>query len=269
MNALIIIRGESFRTGESASRNIGSRESYDTQSEASKSHLRFLKNLKNKNVNLDLNIATYKTQFLDECISWYNEEFNIISTCIKDNSENTNQGSLIRDAMKPHFDDTANIPNLSSYDFIFFLRFDCYLKEKFIEIFDPHWNTIRFPFVMYWQSVNEKTHAVNHFHHEYQHKTNLSYFPVVSDIMWFVPNKYISNLFEGKHKRVHPWHDAWPSLITFNDLTFEDMDVMVNTMHRANSSIGSNPLYKISGRNEQCNGRRWIQTYFNKNEPPK
>ena len=269
MDALVIIRGESFRTGNTQSRDVGSSESYDSQLEASKSQLRFLKNLKNKNVNLDLNMATYKTQFLDECLGWYSEEFNIVSSCIKDNSENTTQDSLINDAMEAHFDDTRNIPNLSSYDFILFLRFDCYLKEKFIEIFDPHWNTIRFPFIRRWQNVNEKTPEVNQFQHEYQQKTNLSYFPVVSDIMWFVPNKYISNLFEGKNKRFHYWHNAWSDIITFNDLTFEDMDVMINTIHQSDSHMESNPLYKISGRRE----KKWIcrhdPKYFNKNEPPK
>ena len=267
MDVLVVIRGESFRIGDQYSRNVGSTESYDSQLETSKSHLRFFKNLKNKNVNLDLNIATYKTQFLDECLSWYSEEFNIVSSCIKDNSENTNQGSLIRDATMPHLNDKENVPNLSSYDFILFLRFDCYLKEKFIEIFDPHWKTIRFPFVMRWQSVNEKTSAINYLNTGYQQKTNLSYFPVVSDIMLFVPKKYIVNLFYGKLARFHYWHSAWPDLITKNDLTFDDMDVMINTIHRANSRLEQNPLYRLSGRTEgQYNDN---PNYFNKKEPPK
>ena len=255
MKGLILLKGESFRDGGQDSRKLATEEAYINQKKATKSHLLFLRKLLSQNVHVDLNITTYNTVYTDELLKWYSDEFNIIRACINDNATNFDQVTPIQDSLLSHVintDSSTSLPALNSYNFIFFLRFDCALKSKFINIFDLKWNTIRFPFVRKWQQVYDYSPSVHKLNKikEYISKTNLLYFPVVSDVLWYVPRKYIDRLFNTSQPYAHPWHSGWADLITNYSLSFNDMDVMLNTMHQSNTQFGANPLYSLISRNE-------------------
>jgi len=77
-----------------------------------------------------------------------------------------------------HVDDLAQAikfvaENYNDYEFIFVLRFDLFLKDTFIDIFNPKWTKIMYPFAVYMEKIPFA-------------------FPFVSDTMCFIPNKYWS-----------------------------------------------------------------------------
>ena len=66
------------------------------------------------------------------------------------------------------------ITNINDYDFILCMRIDIFIKNKFIEIFNPRSNKILFPSVCF----------------KPVHKVGIH--PRVNDMMMFIPKKYFS-----------------------------------------------------------------------------
>ena len=221
MNGLILFIGESFRLGNQGTRNRGSDESYNEQIKACNSHIHFIQsiNKKFKLNSMSVFISTYNTKFNNDLLSIYNEYltcYNIYENVIGLNNLFHNSINYLHD-------------NLKNYDFIFYIRIDLYLKQQFIDIFDPTINKILFPTICF-----------KPYHFVGSH-------PRVNDMCVFIPKKYYKYI-----NNLYIYHNMWYDLISNTDLTYDDLDTIINTYHDSDSAKDYNPLYYIVNRDE-CN----------------
>lgn len=218
MKGLIIIIGESFRLGGQGTRIRGVPESYNEQIYACNTHIDFLDNLKNKfNCDSSVYISTYNTKYNTYLLNIYKNY--LIGHKIYDDTIG------LTTLFKNSINDNKN--NLYKYNFVFYFRIDLFLKNYFINIFDPTWNTIRFPTVCW------KRDSV------YNGK------PRVNDMMLFIPYKFFDHL-----ENMVICHESW--YLFYNNLNIDDndMDVIINTYHDSDSQKDLNPLYYIVNRPE-------------------
>lgn len=235
MRGLVILVGESFRDGNRGDRKTGTARSYDWQMEATDSHIKFLKHIeKRHNLTLDISLNTYGTKYTKDLINEYSSNFNVIRYFFgikqrEDKHKHTTEiNKTIKNAVRRDYKN-------ADYDFIFVLRFDLVLKQLLFDEFDPNWTTIRFPFVWHWRAGKTE-----------KFECGYSY-PVVSDVMLFLPKIFFDVLFEF-HIDLNSWKD-----IICNQklsLTYDDIDVMTDTTHRPNSQDMWNPLYTMVSRPE-------------------
>lgn len=215
MNSLLILFGESFRLGGQGNRNRGSKESYREQLNASLSHIKFIESLKKNNINMTVSINSYTTKF--------NNSLNEIYKSVLVDSEYyenlIGQTKLIHNCID-------RITNINNYDFILCMRIDLFLKDKFFEIFNPYSDKILFPSVCF----------------KPYHKCGLH--PRVNDMMMFIPKKYFDFI-----KNFELCHNSWHDLIVYHKLSYEDLDMMLNTYHDSDSAKDFNPIYYIVNRN--------------------
>ena len=214
MNSLLILFGESFRLGGQGNRNRGSEESYKEQINASLSHIKFIERLKKNNINMTVSINSYTTKFL-YCLN------DIYKHVLLDSIHYVKligQSKLIHNCID-------RITNINNYDFILCMRIDLFLKDNFFEIFNPYSDKILFPSVCF----------------KPYHKCGVH--PRVNDTMMFVPKKYFNFI-----KKVQLDHNTWYDLIEYHKLSYEDLDVMLNTYHDSDSAKDFNPIYYIVNR---------------------
>jgi hypothetical protein len=50
-------------------------------------------------------------------------------------------------------------------------------------------------------------------------------------------------------KKIQLHHNSWHDLIVYHKLTYEDLDMMLNTYHDSDSAKDYNPIYYIVNRN--------------------
>ena len=79
--------------------------------------------------------------------------------------------------------------------------------------------------------------------------------------MLFIPKKYYNYI-----KNVIIEHELWYILIETTNLTYHDLDTMINTFHDSDSFKDYNPLYKIVNREETTiiHSEGYIFDKFNK-----
>jgi len=218
MNGLIILIGESFRLGKQGTRNKGSKESYNEQIKACNSHIYFIEHIIKKfNMNsISLYISSYHTQFDNNLLSVY-EKYLIGHNLY---------GNLI--GLNNLFHNSINkIENIEKYDFILYIRIDLFLKQPFVDIFNPLIDKILFPTICF----------IPH------HKCGND--PRVNDMLLFIPKKYYKYI---RNTVIN--HETWHNLIKNTDLTYEDIDTMINTYHDSDSCKDFNPLYYIVNRSK-------------------
>ena len=216
--ALLILFGESFRLGGQGNRNTGSEQSYEEQIKAAKSHINFILNLQRKNINMVVSINSYTTQYDNNLTDIYKD-------VLYDNIFYRNllgQTTLIHNCIN-------RIYNISDFDFILCMRIDLFLKDKFMEIFNPDNDRILFPSICF----------------EPYHKVGIH--PRVNDLMLYIPKKYIDFF---KQNRVKLNHDTWYDLIETYKFNYEHLDTMLNTYHDSDSAKDYNPIYYIVNRPE-------------------
>jgi hypothetical protein len=63
--------------------------------------------------------------------------------------------------------------------------------------------------------------------------------------MLFIPKKYYKYI-----PNISCDHNTWRNLMKNTDLTYDDLDTMINTYHDSDSSKDYNPLYYIVNRPE-------------------
>lgn len=219
MNGLIIHLGESFRLGGQHTRNRGDEKSVDEQIKAANSHIHFITHIidKYKLNSISVYISSYNTQYNDNLLQIY-EKYLIGSTFYEDVIGLNN---LFHNALN-------NIENIEKYDFVLFIRIDLFLKPYFTEIFNPNSNMILYPTICWYKDSRTNNH------------------PRVNDMIMFIPKKYfkyLNNINIGHH-------NSWSELITNTDLTYDDLDTMINTYHDSDSAKDYNPLYYIVNRPE-------------------
>ncbi len=227
MKGLIIFLGESFRLGGQFNRNIGTDESYAEQIKACKSHVELINKLENEGYKIDTYISTYSTKFDKDILEIYKDS--LVGYTIIDNNIRIGYNNLFHNSIQ-------NIKDLDTYSFIVFFRVDLCLKKTFYNVFNPHWQTIRFPFVCFKTWLGKTG----------WHKVGK--FPRIGDTIIFFPNKYYSYIkniiFIGDG------HANWKHLIEDGGLSTEDLDTMINTYHDTDSAKDYNPLYYVVNRPE-------------------
>ena len=218
MNGLILFIGESFRLGNQGTRNRGSKESFDAQIKACESHIHFIKHIIQKfQLNsISVFISSYNTQFNRQLLSMYNNY--LIGNAFYDDVIGLN--NLFHTSL-------SKIEYKEKYDFILYIRIDLFLKEHFINVFNPLADMILFPTIC-WIKLN------NYMNH-----------PRVNDTILFVPKKYYKYLHN-----INICHEAWFILMKNTNLTYNDMDTMIHTYHDSDSYKDFNPLYYIVNREE-------------------
>lgn len=214
-NGSIVLFGECFRLGGQHTRIRDKPISFKPQIMASKRQMEFFNHLINtKNTNIDIYIASYKTKYIKEITEIYND---LLVDSIWVNKP-IGRDNIIKEGYK------LMDKNNKDYDFLLVMRIDIYLRDALFEIFDPHWETIHFPFI--------------------EHTTEMFDAIRVNDTMLFIPKKYF-RMFKKEY--IH--HLMLYNMILNNKITLNDFDVMINTTHNANSSSGYNPIYYIVNRN--------------------
>jgi hypothetical protein len=214
MKGCMLLFGESFRLGGQYTRIRGTAESYDPQIDAAKSHMSFMQQIQ-PNVDMDVYLSTYETPYSQDLLNVYGEKrigHDLYPELI-------GQSALVNHALE-------KIP-IDTYDFILIMRIDLFLKPAFVEVFDPTWNTIR------WASICFKPY----------HKVGIH--PRVNDMIVFISKKYYPYMKPMLHG-----HDAWAEFIENSDLTYADLDTMLDTYHDSDSAKDLNPLYYIVNRPE-------------------
>jgi len=219
MKCYILLFGEAFREGNQGTRIRDLDTSYDNQINAAKSQMSFIQNLNNNNIDVKVFISSYDTKFKTNLLNIYNN--NLINYDFY--SKLIGQGKLIHNAID-------KIQNISQYDFLLIMRIDLFLKDKFTEIFNPKWDKIM------WPSICFKPY----------HKCGLH--PRVNDMIIFIPKKYYKYLKQLNYNDTG--HEQWSYFITKTDLTYNDLDTMLNTYHDSDSAKDFNPIYYIVNRSE-------------------
>lgn len=243
MRGILVLLGEAFRGGGQHCRSIGSTHSFDGQMAAAKSHLVFIKHLEDTySCNINVYIGTYTTKYNNDLIEKYKQY--IIGTDIYEGRIGFN--NLLINSKK-------KIDNINSYDFVLIMRIDLYLKPHFNTIFDPTWQSIRFPTIL-WSPLpcgNPKT----------------------NDMMIFIPSKYYKYIEKITFRRgsniasAIQGHFIWSDLVKTTDLTKSDLDAMIETFHDSDSKKEYNPLYYIVNR-EICKIHKNPGYRFDKNIHP-
>jgi hypothetical protein len=243
MKGLILLLGEAFRGGGQHSRLIGSPRSLNGQMAAAQSHIEFIKYLETKHFcNIRVYIGTYKTQYNDKLFDVYKNH--IIGSDLYEHRIGYN--NLLHNSIK-------NIGNIQGYDFLLIMRIDLCLKDRFINIFNPAWQTIRFP-TIHWECLpcgNPKTNDMIIF-------IPSKYYKYIEKIL-FRPGPNVGNVAHG--------HFIWSDLVQNTDLTNKDLDAMIETFHDSDSKKETNPLYYIVNR-EICKTHLHPGFYFDKNIHP-
>lgn len=216
---LLALYGESFRLGGQNTRDRGSDKSFKEQMAAAKTHMKFIESLKVKNVDMKVSINSYTTKF-DKSLKDVYKNVLIDSIFYPDVLGQTHLIHSCIDRLKL---------KTNEFDFVLFMRIDLFLKDKFMEIFNPYSDKILFP------SICFKPHHLAGPH------------PRVNDVMLFVPKKYVD--YVRKLKIIE--HDTWSCLVTKTKLTYKDLDMMLNTYHDSDSAKDFNPIYYIVNRPQE------------------
>jgi hypothetical protein len=234
MKGLILFLGESFRSGGQGSRYIGDPSSYRGQIDACKTHVNFIKHLSDThNIKVDVFVSTYETIHTNDLIALY-KEYLIGSNILKDR---VGIHSLFHESIE-------KITEIENYDFVLYSRIDIHLKDYFSSIFDPSWKTIHF--------ISPLTEAI-----QYYSKGH----PRVNDMMLFFPRKYFNCIkhFGDLDYCKTDQHSQWAIFIEKANLTYNDLDTMLNTYNDSNTTSQSNPIYYIANRyianSDHTNGR--------------
>lgn len=218
---LLILIGESFRSGGQGSRTKGYPDSFNEQHLCFKTHEKFIDKLEEK-FDVFLKIFTYNTQYNQNIIEWYskyNSEITFFENVI--GYDNLFQESI------------STVKKDEEYEFIFIFRIDLIFKYNFFENI-PN-DKIVFSSVCWIKSFLPPT--------DLHHKTSLNRHRV-ADLMIFIPKKFINNLLLNQIKLCHESCDFMT-----NEL-YSNVGFILNTYHDSDSYKDKNPLYRIANRPE-------------------
>jgi hypothetical protein len=216
---LIIFVGESFRDGIQHSRQKDTEQSYNSQNNASASHNKFIEHIIGLGIDVNIIINTYNTKYEDDLKNWYGK---YLIDYIQ-NDKLIGIEKLLNNVIDKHEKNTKN------YDFVFTIRIDLFLKDYFIEKFNPYWDKIYFTNIT-WREL-------------YKTYNNE---PRIADTMIFIPHQYFF-LF---NLNIYLNHDSWFMYKNEYNLTNNDMDFIIDTYHDSDSYKDLNPLYYMVSRPE-------------------
>jgi hypothetical protein len=212
MKGLMILLGESFRSGLQNSRVSGEPDSYDIQKKTCDSHIDFLQNLPYK---CDIIISTYNTPYNEQLLDWYKEYLH--------------DYKIHNDAIGLHNNYMYIISRwkhiFHNYDYIFFLRIDLCLKPMFKTVWQTPVDKIMYPFICFIP----------------YHKTYKG-LPRIADTMIYIPKSKYNILFYSNTIPEVFSHDSWYYLLQ-SGIQSSHIDVFLKTYHDSDSYKDWNPLY--------------------------
>ena len=221
MRGLIVTRGMSFRNGTRGTISFGDDFAIEGQKEATLSHSKLFHTIKNKyNIDLKIHLDTASTNYdylLKEWLEDCNATFNFTEQ--KDPTQLQNFNRIIK-----------NIGGLWSYNFIIVCRNDIYLKDEFIDLFNPEDNQFRYPFVLWYKDRKFKNNT-----------------PKISDTVFFFPRRYF-RLFEAFTEDIGHFHEVLFQMRQMDSMI--EHSPYINTYHDADSFYDFNPLYRMVSRDE-------------------
>ena len=224
---ILILYGESFRSGNIGSRIRDCEACVKTQKLASQSHVDFIQYVERTYpLTMDVLIDTYDTKYEESLKGYYNQP-----------SFYSHPELLGWDNISQH---AVNQVDLSHYDFILMTRLDILIKPEFYTTFQP-WKKIMF------LSPVEPDHTPEAKCSFSKSETGL-YYPLVNPTFIFFPASYFYTL-----KQINTGHQAWKHFMETYQLTEKDMGFMSNYQFNTNSANIQNPFYKMVGRPESKN----------------
>jgi hypothetical protein len=124
---LLVLTGESFRSGLQMSRIRGTGDYINLQKKASTSHINLINTIKNT-YSTDILINTYALNNVDDTflLNFYKTNCNVIKSNFHEKLFNNEI-----DMLNNTYDNIQTI--IDNYDYILFIRIDLYLKKFFIE----------------------------------------------------------------------------------------------------------------------------------------
>jgi hypothetical protein len=218
----IIIRGESFRIGSQGNRNIGSNESYEQQKVASATHNKLAEKIESLGYTVDIYIDSYSTKYDNDLLSFYGSR---VKKYKFHTSHLESQQALIKDSINLLED------SLNNYEVLLIIRMDLFLKDQYINEYNPDVKTIQFISPL-WIATG-KTLKGN---------------PRVNDVILHYPKDYYNKLdilYTNTHK--NHMHDMLDNtdLIYYTNYSF-----LTNNFHDSDSQKDFNPYYKMISRLE-------------------
>jgi hypothetical protein len=234
---LLIVSGESFRSGGQFSRVTGLEESIDNQIQAACSHVEFIQYLKNKyNIDTDIQLLTYSTPHNQILIQLYESnllKYNFYNMYFSDRTALTN---------------SEKIPEINDkYDSILVIRPDIFLKDFFIKNFNPFSEKICYPSMTWmtgsYYTIKDKIIA-----------------PRVNDMMIFVPNEFFNQIYYEIGLKTY--HEGIRDYLG-HGIPVSKFDFMVKTLHDSDSAKDYNPLYRLVSRPES---KKWLSYGYLINE---
>jgi hypothetical protein len=236
---LIIISGESFKSGGSNNRNRGGNDKHNEQQKvACESHNRLFEYIEsNFKLKCEIFINSYECNGLEKkLLSWYGDK--VIYS-------NFNTGNFPDEFA--FIDNTINNLkniNFDKYEYCLFLRPDIYLKNYFKEtlIFD---DKVRYAYV-------DSNPIAEDFSEYFTH------YACVLHSITMVPKRFFKFIFE---KKIWYWHSSaskFVEILGINPSEVENyVDLFIDTVHWSSTDLEWNPIFTQCGRfntlkYEQC-----------------
>ena len=221
----IILRGESFRKGSQDSRNVGSNESYEEQKEACATHIKLAEKIESLGYNVDFYIDTYSTKYDSDLLGFYGSR---VKASKFHPSHLESQEALIKNSIDllEGFRDT--------YEALLILRLDLFLKDQYINEYNPGVQTIQFLSPLWL--LNSKTPKGN---------------PRINDMIFHYPRYYYDKLYilysDSSKENGMRMHDV----IDYTDIVYgKNYTFLSNNFYDSDSQKDLNPYYRIIGRPE-------------------
>lgn len=215
----IILRGESFRVGSMYNRNIGTDESYEEQMSASTTHNTLAEKIESLGYNVDIYIDTYSTKYDNDLLSIYASR---VKGYKFHKSHLESQAALLKDSIE------LLEESLNNYDAILIVRLDLFLKDKYINDYNPDIKTIQFFSITWYNSY--KTPNGN---------------PRINDTIFHYPKQYYDRLqYLYTIDNLHNLLDIDPAIYDI------DYTLLTTKYYDSDSEKDFNPYYKMVGRKE-------------------
>lgn len=212
---LFLTIGAAFRMGGCGNQSVGDHKSYPEQKLASVSQVNFINFLESKyNINIEMIINSYTTQFDDELINWYGHH-------------------VIKYFFHPKLIGWSNIYKTAidlienqEYDFIFIHRIDIVLKSHLKNVINIKSQKVTFPAKVHWWWLGK----------DGRHRP--------CDLMMFVPQKFFPLIFNNKLQCNHYALESMPQSFS------KHLDYYISGFWDSDSLKQWNPLYRIVNRFE-------------------
>jgi len=224
---LLIIRGEVFRLGGKFSRRTGAEESYKDQEDACRSHMDLVRKMESNGYTVDILLNTYSTKYDEDIKRFYGESLkypHFHTTKFKD------QYYMMKNCIE------AYQKIQTHYDAICIIRTDMFLKQKFVDEYNPSTDTVQFLCVLYSKHQRSPSghFMVNDTYLHFPHRS----FDKLNAILQ-VPNS--ESVF------MHHFHQY----LEFIPLKYgREYSLLTKHFYDANTEGDLNPYYRLIGRPE-------------------